>query len=628
MTPAQSAQPPRGTHRSQLERAAVGYARRSTDKQEQSIPDQQRAIERYCQDNGIVLQRWFIDDAISGTRASNRPAFQEMVHAAGAAGRDFGLVVVYDVKRFGRLDNDEAGFYRHTLRQHGVEVLYVAEGFAGLGEISDTDDLLRPVKQWQARQESKDLSKVTIRGQLTKADSGSWMGGVSPHGYDLSYTNDRGEFLFTIRFMPDGTKQQLDGSGAVTRTLARGEKISISKRDRGLLVLGEPSRVETVRTIFRLYTEERRGLAAVSSYLNTHGHLTPRGPEWSHIYAGQWRDSTVRSILVNPIYAGDMVWNRRTDARFHRIELAGGHGRPVERRNAHGARLVPNAKEDWVIVRDTHEPIVTRRTWELAQSIRERRPTSIAQSGQSKRPEGGWSGMRARFLLSGLVRCGRCGGKYQGVTRTSGKCQPDGTKYKHRYYACGSYIAKGRSACEFGAIPQEKLEKAVIDAVLKFYRKRYQGEGGMERLAAAVREHLGHEAQDIAQARQRLESDRERIESTIASLLDNMSAETRDIIEGRLGELRVEREQLKIRVAELERFSLQEAEAQDTVQEVGAFIAGLDHVLATHANEQRIAALRRCIEQLEVDAVGISRKLTLRSLPMQSSGACLEALSV
>ena len=150
----------------------------------------------------------------------------------------------------------------------------------------------------------------------------------------------------------------------------------------------------------------------------------------------------------------------------------------------------------------------------------------------------------------------------------------------------------------------------------------------MERLAAAVREHLGHEAQDIAQARQRLESDRERIESTIASLLDNMSAETRDIIEGRLGELRVEREQLKIRVAELERFSLQEAEAQDTVQEVGAFIAGLDHVLATHANEQRIAALRRCIEQLEVDAVGISRKLTLRSLPMQSSGACLEALSV
>jgi hypothetical protein len=27
----------------------------------------------------------------------------------------------------------------------------------------------------------------------------------------------------------------------------------------------------------------------------------------------------LRTILVNPLYAGDMVWNRRTDARFHRI---------------------------------------------------------------------------------------------------------------------------------------------------------------------------------------------------------------------------------------------------------------------------------------------------------------------
>ncbi len=197
------------------ERCAVGYARRSTDKQEQSIPDQQRAIERYCEENGLSLSKWFIDDAISGTKATNRPAFQEMVKSAGSQSCEFGLIVVYDVKRFGRLDNDEAGFYRHTLRQHGVEVLYVAEGFAAFGESSDTDDLLRPVKQWQARQESKDLSKVTIRGQLSKVRTGCWMGGVAPHGYDLRYTNDRGEFLFRVRFMPDGTKQQLDDRGGV-----------------------------------------------------------------------------------------------------------------------------------------------------------------------------------------------------------------------------------------------------------------------------------------------------------------------------------------------------------------------------------------------------------------------------
>ncbi len=603
--------------RKALETAAVGYARRSTDKQEQSIADQKLAIERYCAENGLSLNRWYVDDAISGTRATNRPAFQEMISAAGAAGRDFGLVVVYDVKRFGRLDNDEAGYYRHLLRTSGVEVLYVAEGFAGFGESSDTDDLLRPVKQWQARQESKDLSKVTIRGQLSKAETGGWMGGVPPHGYDLRYTSDRGEFLFRLRFMPDGTKQQLDDAGTVVRTLDRGEKINVSKRDVGQLVLGHPKRVRTVRTIFRLYTEERRGLTAVSGYLNDHGMATPRGPGWARIYSGEWRDSTVRSILVNPIYCGDMVWNRRTDGRFHRIErVTSGGGRPVERRHVHGARLVPNDRADWIIVRDTHEPIVPRRTWQLAQEIREGKHSSIAQRGEPKRPEGGWSGKRARFLLSGLIRCGRCGGKYQGVTRTKGKPRKDGTKIKHRYYACGSYIAKGRKACEFGAIPQEKLENAVIEAVLEFYRERYGGEGGRDRLAAAVREHLGHEAQDIAEARKRLEGDRERIESTIAQLLDNMSPETREMIEERLSELRTERERLKVRAEELERVSVREAEVQDMVGQLWAFLAGLEATLREGVNDQRVAAVRRCISFIHTTA-GLERiEVLYQDLPL------------
>jgi DNA invertase Pin-like site-specific DNA recombinase len=61
----------------------------------------------------------------------------------------FDIIVVYDVKRFGRVDNDEAGYYRHLLRTNGVEVRYVSENFNG----DSTDDLLRPVKQWQARKD-------------------------------------------------------------------------------------------------------------------------------------------------------------------------------------------------------------------------------------------------------------------------------------------------------------------------------------------------------------------------------------------------------------------------------------------------------------------------------------------
>jgi site-specific DNA recombinase len=142
-----------------------------------------KAIEAYAAEHGLRLVKFYIDDAISGTSTIGRRAFQQMIQDAQKPGRSFDKIIVYDVKRFGRIDNDEAGYYRYILRTNGVEVLYVTENFNG----DTTDDLLRPVKQWQARQESKDLSKVTIRGLLSKVETGCWMGGTPPYGYDLRY---------------------------------------------------------------------------------------------------------------------------------------------------------------------------------------------------------------------------------------------------------------------------------------------------------------------------------------------------------------------------------------------------------------------------------------------------------
>src|SRR5688572_2273774 len=236
MAQCRSMEPSNGRAERQSARAqcAVGYLRRSTDRQEQSIPDQRQAVERYAAEQNLKLLRFYIDDAISGTSVAGRKAFQQLIADAQLPGCEFGFVIVYDVKRFGRVDNDEAGYYRHILKSNGVEVMYVSENFSG----DYTDDLLRPVKQWQARQESKDLSKVTIRGLMSKQPSGAWLGGVPPYGYDLQYENDRGGFLFVLRHMPDGTKQTLDANGKLIRTLARGESLNISKRDKAKLVFG------------------------------------------------------------------------------------------------------------------------------------------------------------------------------------------------------------------------------------------------------------------------------------------------------------------------------------------------------------------------------------------------------
>ena len=234
---------------------AVGYVRRSTDRQEQSIDDQKKALEAYAVKNGLSLAKFYIDDAISGTSTLGRRAFQQMIKDAESPTRKFDLIIVYDVKRFGRTDNDEAGYYRHRLRTNGVEVCYISENFNG----DSTDDLLRPVKQWQARQESKDLSKVTIRGLLSKSETGSWMGGTPPYGYDLRYENAERKFLFILRFMPDGSKQLFDEKGNLIRTLARGESLNISKRDQAKLTLSDPQRVKVAKQIFQMYAEQGKG---------------------------------------------------------------------------------------------------------------------------------------------------------------------------------------------------------------------------------------------------------------------------------------------------------------------------------------------------------------------------------
>ncbi len=586
---------------------AVGYVRRSTDKQEQSISDQKKALQAYASEHGLRLAKFYVDDAISGTSTLGRRAFQQMIADAQSKSQCFDTIVVYDVKRFGRVDNDEAGYYRHLLRTNGVEVRYVSENFNG----DSTDDLLRPVKQWQARQESKDLSKVTIRGLLSKAHTGAWMGGTPPYGYDLRYENADRKFLLTLRFMPDGTKQVFDGRGKQVRTLDRGESLSISKRDHAKLILSTSERVKVVKRIFQMYTQQGKGYGAIAETLNLEGIATPRGPQWSHIYSGKWTDTTIRAILVNPIYAGDMVWNRRTDGRFHRISA----GRAIDRDNIYGARLVPNATQDWIVVRDAHPDIISRRLFEKARERRESHPSSIQQRGAGPNHGKTWHGKHSRFILSGLMKCALCGSRYQGLTRAKGKKHSDGTRAKNYYYACGGYITKGRAVCQLHAIPQVILEEAVIKAVLDFYRP-YMGRGSVKKLTELVRAEVGTEVKEVAAARRRAKKERNTIQETIDNLLDNITAANRDLVDQRLSQLKEQKHEIECRLDELERLAASQGQIKEVVSEARQFLSLLESTLREGLPHEKLLALRQCLESITIDRPGGIAALGIRLVPV------------
>jgi hypothetical protein len=185
-----------------------------------------------------------------------------------------------------------------------------------------------------------------------------------------------------------------------------------------------------------------------------------------------------------------MVWNRRTDARFHKIC----NGRAVDRDSVHGARLVLNAETDWIVIRDAHPGLVSRRIFEQAKQRRENNPASIEQRGINPRliTHGRtWSGQRSRFILSGLLTCALCGNRYQGLTRVKGEERSDGTKVKSIYYACGGHITKGNAVCQLNPIPQEILESAVINTLLEFHQQ-YLGVDGKKKLAQAVQQQIGN----------------------------------------------------------------------------------------------------------------------------------------
>jgi len=596
---------------------AVGYVRRSTDRQEQSIEDQKKALDTYAIENNLSLAKFYVDDAISGTSTLGRRAFRQMIQDAESPTSKFDLILVYDVKRFGRTDNDEAGYYRHILRTHGVEVIYVTENFNG----DTTDDLLRPVKQWQARQESKDLSKVTIRGLLSKSETGSWMGGVPPYGYDLRYQNADGKFLFILRFLPNGSKQLYDEKGKLIRTLERGESLNISKRDQGILIPSAPERVKVIEKIFKMYSEEGRGYKSIAQALNNEGIPSPRSPKWSRIYSGKWTDTTLRAILVNPLYAGDMVWNRRTDARFHRISK----GRAVDRENVHGARLVPNSREDWIIVRDAHQSLISRRVFEQTKEKLENKPQSIEQRGINPRLKTRgrtWNGKRSRFILSGLMTCSLCSCRYQGFHRIKGKARADGTRVKTYYYGCGGHITKGNSVCEMNPVPKDALESAVIKTVLDFYQP-YLGKDGRRKLAEAVKAQIGSEVEDFAAARQRVEEELQRISPIIDNLLDNITSTNREYVDKRLLDLNQKRQKLEARLEELDRLALSQAEINNIVADAMKFISTLEFTLSQGLPQEKLVALRQCIERILVDKPAGFIKVRIRLVPagnLQATG--------
>lgn len=139
---------------------------------------------------------------------------------------------------------------------------------------------------------------------------------------------------------------------------------------------------------------------------------------------GLWSDRTVRRILQNQMYIGNMVQGVNRTVNY----------------KVHECRAVP--KDEWIIVENTHEPIIDRETFDKAQSLFQRHIHSRKSDCTAD-------------LFAGFVFCADCGkAMHKKVNKQNGKV--------YRYYKCSTKQKKSPCACTNHTIRIDKLEQAVL----------------------------------------------------------------------------------------------------------------------------------------------------------------------
>jgi len=375
---------------------AVAYYRMSTDRQEASIPAQREAVRAYAARNALAIVREYTDEGISGDATEKRLGFQRMLHDATER-RDFHAVLCWDMDRFGRFDPLDAGYWIKPLRDAGIRLETVAQGRIDWNDFAGR--IVYAVQQEGKHAFLRDMSRNTTRGMLAKAKAGFWLGGPAPYGYRL---------------------------------------------DSGKLVIVDAA-AEIVRWLFRAYARGSASLGDLARQLNERGVAGPGG--------GMWYKTTVHKILCRPCYCGDTVWNRRHDGKYH--EVKGGEISPTLGRGSRTRKV--NAEAEWIVVRDTHAPLVERETFATVQRcLRERQGL--------KTPCG------AAFVFTGLVYCMQCGSPMHGCTNVQHKRDKKGSilekrHYHYRRYICGRYNAFGSAGCSCNTIPEQHLLNAVVKRV-------------------------------------------------------------------------------------------------------------------------------------------------------------------
>lgn len=299
----------------------------------ESITNQKSLLLQYVKENNLRVYDIYIDDGYSGT-TFDRPGFNRLIN--DIENKLVNMVITKDMSRLGR-DYIKTGYYLEKyFPEHNVRYIAITDNIDTYLNNSNND--IAPFKAIMNDYYAKDISKKIKSSLRAKQKEGKWVGSRCPYGYDKDINNKN--------------------------------HLVINEEQAGI-----------VRYIFDL---SLNGLTCfkIANKLTLENIKTPAqyyNFNWKNNYnmnMGKWHPKTIKDILTNRLYTGDLVQNRRSKVNY-KIK-----------------KVVYNKECDYIVVPNTHEAIIDKELFDRVQSLI---PKNVGRNEK-----------RENHLLDGLLYCGEC----------------------------------------------------------------------------------------------------------------------------------------------------------------------------------------------------------------------------
>ena len=405
----------------------------------ESVINQKELLRNYVKSNNFNLVKEYVDDGFSGTDFE-RPGFQRMLEDIN--NKKINCVIVKDLSRLGR-DHVMTGYYIETFfPENNIRFISILESFDSFKNqaSNDSSTFIIACNDYYSKQNS-----IKIRNVLNeKRKSGKFVGSLPCYGY-----------------MRD-------------------------PEDKGHLI-PNPETAPIVKKIFK-WRADGIGPTEIANRLNKAHVVTPSGYKKTNyssrlIDRDNWNISTVKKILINRVYTGDLVQHTQTKVSYK------------------SKKKIAVDEKFWIIVNNNHEALVEKDTFEYVNKLRKRKTRNQGvKTGREKR------------LLEGKLFCKECSNRLTVLYRRN---------LDYWSVNCNRYSRDPvRGRCYSHFYPYNYLEEQILEQINKSVSKLIK-ELDLKELNNEVVKSVHRETNNIDKTIKNLEVEKEKITKRINTLYDD-----------------------------------------------------------------------------------------------------------